>query len=84
MLLFLKINYFIVFFYSNQIIFVFRFRWERVSSLLGTSDVDTYWNIPEDTEIGTFRICHFGHNRQLLGSIFPYEGCTRTFTVVAN
>lgn len=61
--------------------FIFRFRWERVSTILGFSDVDVIWNIPENTEPGSYRIRHFGNYRYILGGVYPYDGTTRIFEV---
>lgn len=63
------------------VLLLYRFRWERVSTILGFSDVDIIWNIPENTEPGSYRIRHFGNYRYILGGVYPYDGTTRIFEV---
>lgn len=60
-----------------------RFKWTRVSSILGQSDIEFYWGpIPDNTAPGSYRIRHFGYYRYILGGIYPYHGSTKTFIVV--
>lgn len=58
--------------------------WERISTLLGFSDIRIEWTIGSDTVPGEYRIRHFGNYKYILGGIFPYEGVSRTFNVTAN
>lgn len=42
------------------------------------------WTIPADGSVqpGTFRVCHFGDHKQLLGgAVKPFSGCTAAFQV---
>jgi len=58
-----------------------RFTWKRTNSLFGWSKVIIQWNIPQDQQPGSYRICHFGHKKILFGKLEAYSGCTKTFTV---
>ncbi|GAB0099781.1 Neutral ceramidase [Sergentomyia squamirostris] len=58
------------------------FRWTRVSMILGFSDVEILWEIPEDTSAGSYRITHSGFYQYIFGGKFPYNGTTQVFTVV--
>ncbi|MEI5908133.1 neutral/alkaline non-lysosomal ceramidase N-terminal domain-containing protein [Bacillus spongiae] len=58
-----------------------KFKWNRESTLLGTSSSLIEWSIPEDTATGTYRIKHFGAYQTLLGNVYEYEGTSSTFTV---
>lgn len=57
------------------------FRWNRVSSIFGTSEIQFHWEIPANTEAGLYRICYFGHNRELFGGVSAFTGCTQQFDV---
>lgn len=57
------------------------FIWERTSIVLGHSQFDIFWDIPETAETGIYRIRHFGSARHIFGGVFQYEGKTRTFSV---
>ncbi|KAJ6646313.1 Neutral ceramidase [Pseudolycoriella hygida] len=57
-----------------------KFIWRRTSTLLGQSEIDFYWTIPDNAESGTYRIRHFGASRGILG-IRPYDGSSRTFVI---
>ncbi|EEC20265.1 ceramidase, putative, partial [Ixodes scapularis] len=43
------------------------------------SQVTVTWDIPDDAEPGTYRIRHFGHSRNLLQMVSPYEGTSGRF-----
>ncbi|XP_014293078.1 putative inactive neutral ceramidase B [Halyomorpha halys] len=58
-----------------------RFIWTRVS-ILGTSLAEVRWDIPPDAGPGTYRIRHYGHFKNILSRINPYEGVTTPFKVV--
>ncbi|CAO1418967.1 unnamed protein product [Diamesa serratosioi] len=59
-----------------------RFKWTRISSILGQSVIEFYWGpIPVNTAAGSYRIRHFGSYRYILGGIYPYQGGTKTFIV---
>ena len=61
-----------------------RFIWERTHLILGFSDVHIHWAIGPNTLPGEYRIRHFGNYKYILGGIFPYEGQTRSFTVIED
>jgi len=58
-----------------------KFVWRRKSSILGTSEVDVIWEIPEGTVPGTYRFRHFGYFKYVYNRRDPYQGITQTFTV---
>ncbi|MEV6650834.1 neutral/alkaline ceramidase [Streptomyces sp. NPDC051219] len=58
-----------------------KYRWTRINGLTGTSKATITWDIGADTPPGTYRIVHFGDARSLLGTITPFTGTSRTFTV---
>ncbi|KAG4065246.1 hypothetical protein HA402_012688 [Bradysia odoriphaga] len=58
-----------------------KFIWRRVSTLLGTSEIDFYWTIPANQEIGTYRIRHVGASRGAITGVRRYDGVTRIFTI---
>jgi hypothetical protein len=39
------------------------------------------WTVPAGTPAGTYRIVHHGDAKNLLGSVTPFTGTSRTFTV---
>ncbi|KAH7916139.1 Neutral/alkaline nonlysosomal ceramidase [Hygrophoropsis aurantiaca] len=57
------------------------YRWNRTSTVLGTSTVDITWTIEEGTPAGTYRIVYHGDSKPLIGSISPFIGISSTFTV---
>ncbi|CAH1405695.1 unnamed protein product [Nezara viridula] len=59
-----------------------RFIWTRGSKILGTSTAEVRWDIPLETKPGMYRIRHFGHFKNFLSSITPYEGTSMPFKVV--
>lgn len=58
-----------------------KFFWERMSTILGFSDIHFYWEITADTKPGTYRIQHYGYYKYILGGTYPYNGSTRSFIV---
>ncbi|WP_367607440.1 neutral/alkaline ceramidase [Legionella sp. W05-934-2] len=57
------------------------YRWERIFIAYAYGHV--YWKIPTDILPGTYRIKHAGHYKfGWNGKIYPYEGVTKTFTVI--
>lgn len=61
--------------------FLNRFIWSRNNTLLGTSEVTLIWDIPHNTEPGTYRIRYFGENKSLLQKIGHFSGTTKAFAV---
>jgi neutral ceramidase len=55
------------------------YRWNR--EYLGVSTAHITWTIPADAAAGQYRIVHAGDFRNLLGTITPFTGTSRTFTV---
>lgn len=58
-----------------------KFIWRRTSTLLGQSEIDFYWTIPNNVENGTYRIRHVGASRGAITGIRRYDGNTRIFTI---
>lgn len=50
-----------------------KYFWRAQESLLGISYADIHWQIPEETQQGIYRICHYGAAKRLLsdGEIKP-------------
>jgi neutral ceramidase len=61
-----------------------KYHWQRHLCLpaLACSHVTVEWAIPDDAPPGTYRIRHDGHRRALDGTITPYAGVSRKFTVM--
>lgn len=55
------------------------YRWKR--EYLGISTAQITWTIPVATSAGTYRIVHHGDAKSLFGTITPFTGTSRTFTV---
>ncbi|MDQ1645901.1 MAG: neutral ceramidase [Cryptosporangiaceae bacterium] len=55
------------------------YRWARSS--VADSIATITWAIPADASPGTYRIVHYGDSKNLLGTITPFTGTSRTFTV---
>ena len=55
------------------------YRWKR--EYLGVSTAQITWTIPAGTPAGTYRIVHHGDAKNLLGTVTPFTGTSRTFTV---
>jgi len=58
-----------------------KFIWKRTNALFGWSKVIIEWSIPRTERGGSYRICHFGHKKSLLGRLEAYSGCTKSFVV---
>lgn len=58
-----------------------RFKWNRVSMILGRSEVEFMWEIPESAPVGEYRIRHRGVYRYILGGLYSYQGSTEHFLV---
>jgi neutral ceramidase len=52
----------------------FRFHWQRTNSLFGESVSAVEWEIPQDAQLGLYRIRHFGHHKDLMQQIKSYIG----------
>lgn len=61
-----------------------KFTWKRTNALFGWSKVIIEWAIPRTEQEGTYRICHFGHKKSLVGRLQAYSGCTKPFLVTSN
>ncbi|KAF5353132.1 hypothetical protein D9758_008800 [Tetrapyrgos nigripes] len=59
------------------------YRWERTSTITGTSTVNISWTIESGTPSGTYRLRYFGDSKPLIGSISPFTGTSSNFTVAA-
>lgn len=58
-----------------------KFKWTRVSMILGRSDMEFFWNIPNWVKSGEYRIRHKGYYRYFFGGVYPYQGSTDHFIV---
>lgn len=58
-----------------------RFRWRRTSTVLGHSEVDIQWDIPDNQKPGTYKISYYGNSKPLVGKISPFSGETKPFVV---
>ncbi|KAG7441035.1 Neutral/alkaline nonlysosomal ceramidase [Guyanagaster necrorhizus] len=56
-------------------------KWNRTSTILGTSTVDISWTIESGTPAGTYRIVYYGDSKPLIGAISSFSGISSTFTV---
>uniref|UniRef100_V9IKI9 Neutral ceramidase n=2 Tax=Apis cerana TaxID=7461 RepID=V9IKI9_APICE len=61
-----------------------KFEWQRMSMVLGSSQVTITWQVPEDIKAGEYRIRHNGYYRYILGGIFPYYGVSNHFQVLST
>jgi neutral ceramidase len=55
------------------------YRWKR--EYLGVSTAQITWTVPAGAAPGTYRIVHHGDAKSLTGTIRPFTGTSRTFTV---
>ncbi|OJF14292.1 neutral/alkaline ceramidase [Couchioplanes caeruleus] len=55
------------------------YRWKR--EYLGVSTAQIGWTVPADAVPGTYRIVHHGDAKSITGTIKPFSGVTRTFTI---
>lgn len=58
-----------------------KFKWTRLSMILGRSEITFYWEIPARMQKGEYRVRHKGYYRYILGGLYPYQGSTDHFTV---
>ncbi|CAJ0813381.1 neutral/alkaline ceramidase [Ralstonia flaminis] len=56
-----------------------QYRWKRVFG--AESEAQISWTIPTGTPAGTYRIVHQGDAKNLLGTITPFMGTSRSFEV---
>ncbi|OJA15101.1 hypothetical protein AZE42_05573 [Rhizopogon vesiculosus] len=57
------------------------YKWNRTSTVLGTSTVDARWTIEDGTPAGTYRITYYGDAKSFLGDISAFTGVSSTFIV---
>jgi len=57
------------------------YTWARVSTILGTSNVNISWTIESGTPAGTYRLNYNGDSKPLIGSISSFTGTSSSFTV---
>jgi neutral ceramidase len=57
------------------------YRWKR--EYLGVSTAQITWSIPAATPAGTYRIVHHGDAKDLFGTVRPFSGTSRAFTVTS-
>ncbi|BCJ48765.1 neutral ceramidase [Actinoplanes sp. NBRC 14428] len=55
------------------------YRWKR--EYLGVSTAQISWTVPAGAAPGTYRIVHHGDAKGLTGTVKPFTGTTRTFTI---
>jgi neutral ceramidase len=60
------------------------YRWNRTSTVLGTSEVTIEWEIEDDVEDGVYRMHYYGDAKSVGGSITAFEGIGAEFTVRAQ
>ncbi len=59
-----------------------KYEWQRIDGFWGTSHAILTWNIPTETESGTYRIKHYGDQKKpWSGKIEGYTGTSQSFTV---
>ncbi|KAK0196294.1 Neutral/alkaline nonlysosomal ceramidase [Armillaria mellea] len=56
-------------------------KWNRTSTIFGTSTVDISWTIESGTPSGTYRFVYYGDSKPLIGSISSFTGTSSPFTV---
>lgn len=57
------------------------YRWERKSTVLGTSEVRVEWEVEEWVEEGVYRIRYYGDAKGISGGINAFEGVGKAFRV---
>jgi len=55
--------------------------WHRTNVILGESEVECSWDIPEDTPEGMYRFGHKGYHHTIIRGNFYYEGWSNEFMV---
>ncbi|XP_070501722.1 neutral ceramidase [Chironomus tepperi] len=58
-----------------------KFKWTRISMILGRSEIEFLWDIPETALSGEYRIRHRGYYAYILGGVYPYQGSTNHFII---
>lgn len=58
-----------------------KFIWTRTSMILGRSQAEFFWEIPDGAPKGEYRIRHKGYYRYIFGGIYPYYGTSNHFVV---
>jgi neutral ceramidase len=60
------------------------YRWERINTVLGTSEVTIEWEVEEWVEEGTYRMRYYGDAKSIGGTISPFEGVGENFEVLGG
>lgn len=60
------------------------YRWKRISTVLGTSEVTIEWEIEPHTDSGMYRFKYYGDAKSLGGTITPFEGTSGVFNIAAS
>jgi len=60
------------------------FRWARINTALGTSEVTLEWEIEPGTETGMYRFKYYGDSKSLTGTITAFEGTSGVFNVAGD
>lgn len=58
-----------------------KFIWERTNTLFGESRAVIQWDIPDDCQLGIYRIRHYGSHKNILQTIGHYSGQSAPFKV---
>ncbi|KAG5667320.1 hypothetical protein PVAND_015304 [Polypedilum vanderplanki] len=58
-----------------------KFKWTRLSMILGRSEIEFMWEIPESTPSGEYRVRHQGYYQYILGGVYYYQGSTEHFNI---
>lgn len=58
-----------------------KFKWTRTSTIMGRSEIEFFWEIPNGARKGEYRVRHKGYYRYILGGLYAYQGSTEHFTV---
>lgn len=57
------------------------YRWKRLSTVLGTSEVTLQWEIEPATPKGLYRLHYYGDSKSITGKITAFEGTSGVFNV---
>ncbi|KIX02508.1 uncharacterized protein Z518_08449 [Rhinocladiella mackenziei CBS 650.93] len=61
------------------------FQWRRTNDILGTSEVDVFWELGKKIgtpiQAGKYRMRYHGDAKSILGTITPFQGASATFAV---
>ncbi|KAK3988287.1 hypothetical protein QBC44DRAFT_351201 [Cladorrhinum sp. PSN332] len=55
------------------------YNWKRTSEILGTSEVEIFWEVEAWAEPGVYRIRYFGDAKSITGDVKPFEGVSGRF-----